>query len=201
MWTLRCFNTCVHRCSLSWVELSWVVVSRSGLVFGPPCTLIHHFYWKCLATFFNPIKSNEFVTETQSIRKTTRMWANAQRDGRCTEYRWRPLFNAAKFGWRPLLQCRAVTLPRHETRWNLLGCPKLPDRSEPLVGRSSPYCEDVWRRYGRLKSFFPIVDTCLSSEDIARQTCAMVPRWPISGDFFGSCIFSEPRAARFRPAF
>jgi len=21
MWTLRCFNTCVHRCSLSWVEL------------------------------------------------------------------------------------------------------------------------------------------------------------------------------------
>jgi len=29
---------------------------------------------------------------------TTRMWANAQRDGRPAEYRWRPLFNAAKFG-------------------------------------------------------------------------------------------------------
>jgi len=28
----------------------------------------------------------------------TRMWANAQRDGRLAEYRWRPLFNAAKFG-------------------------------------------------------------------------------------------------------
>jgi len=27
----------------------------------------------------------------------TRMWANAQRDGRRAEYRWRPLFNAAKF--------------------------------------------------------------------------------------------------------
>ena len=26
------------------------------------------------------------------------MWANAQRDGRSAEYRWRPLFNAAKFG-------------------------------------------------------------------------------------------------------
>ena len=25
----------------------------------------------------------------------TRMWANAQRDGRRAEYRWRPLFNAA----------------------------------------------------------------------------------------------------------
>jgi len=28
----------------------------------------------------------------------TRMWANAQRDGRPAEYRWIPLFNAAKFG-------------------------------------------------------------------------------------------------------
>jgi len=29
---------------------------------------------------------------------TTRMWANAQPDGRPAEHRWRPLFNAAKFG-------------------------------------------------------------------------------------------------------
>jgi len=27
----------------------------------------------------------------------TRKWANAQRDGRPAEYRWRSLFNAAKF--------------------------------------------------------------------------------------------------------
>jgi len=26
------------------------------------------------------------------------MWANAQRDGRSAKCRWRPLFNAAKFG-------------------------------------------------------------------------------------------------------
>jgi len=31
-------------------------------------------------------------------QKQTRMWADAQRDGRSAEYRWRPLFNAAKFG-------------------------------------------------------------------------------------------------------
>jgi len=48
------------------------------------------------------------------------------------------------------------------------------------------------------KFFFPIVDMCLSCEDIARQSCAMVPRWWF---FFGSCISSEPRAAHFRPAF
>jgi len=34
----------------------------------------------------------------------TRMWVNAQRDGRPAEYRWRPLFNAAKLGWRPPLE-------------------------------------------------------------------------------------------------
>ena len=31
------------------------------------------------------------------ILMETRMWANAQRDGRTAEYRWRPLLNAAKF--------------------------------------------------------------------------------------------------------
>jgi len=33
----------------------------------------------------------------------TRMWANAQPDGRPAEHKWRPLFNAAKFGCCPLL--------------------------------------------------------------------------------------------------
>ena len=31
----------------------------------------------------------------------TRMWANAQPDGRPAKHRWRLLFNATKFGWRP----------------------------------------------------------------------------------------------------
>jgi len=57
-------------------------------------------------------------TQSRNYRKT-RMWANVQRDDRPAEYRWRPQFNAAaKFGWRPLVECRAVTLPRRETRWN-----------------------------------------------------------------------------------
>jgi len=30
--------------------------------------------------------------------KILEMWANAKRDGRPAEYRWRPLFNAAKVG-------------------------------------------------------------------------------------------------------
>ena len=82
------------------------------------------------------------------------MWANAERDGRPAEYRWRPLFNAAKFGWRPLLECGAVMLPRRKTGWKLQGCPKLANRSQPLVGRSSPYYQDMWRRYCCLTSCF-----------------------------------------------
>jgi len=30
-------------------------------------------------------------------RKTAQVWADAQRDGRPAEHRWRPLLNAAKF--------------------------------------------------------------------------------------------------------
>ena len=35
--------------------------------------------------------------QVQARWKLTRMWAIAQRDGRPAKYRWRPLFNAAKF--------------------------------------------------------------------------------------------------------
>jgi len=48
-------------------------------------------------------------------KEKTRMWANAQRDGRPAEYRWRPLFNAAVW-LTPTTRCRAVTLPRRQTR-------------------------------------------------------------------------------------
>jgi len=44
-----------------------------------------------------------FWISQRSVATLTRMWANAQPDGRPAEHRWRPLFNVAKFGWRPLL--------------------------------------------------------------------------------------------------
>jgi len=40
--------------------------------------------------------------------------------------------------------------------------------------------------------FFPTVDTCLSCEDIAGQSCAMVLRWRIFGDFLHP-VFSASR--------
>ena len=41
---------------------------------------------------------NKFHTNVTLYKIQLEMWANAQRDGRPAEYRWRPLFNATKFG-------------------------------------------------------------------------------------------------------
>jgi len=106
------------------------------------------------------------------------------------------LCSTPQFGWRPLLDCRAVMLPRHETRWHLQGCPKLANRSQPQVGRSSPYCRDIWERYCCLTSFF-LLSICALVAKIQPDKCAMVPKWR----FFVSRISSEPRAAHFRHAF
>ena len=43
------------------------------------------------------------------------MRADAKRDGRRVGYRWRPLLNAAKFGSRPLLECRAANIGECKT--------------------------------------------------------------------------------------
>jgi len=42
-----------------------------------------------------------------------------------------------------------------------------------------------------LNKFFPIVDTCLC-EDIARQSCAIVPRWRFLDDFLRPVFAASP---------
>jgi len=78
--------------------------------------------WYTIYTFSGALAPWQNFAHCQMIslivRTLTRMWADAQRDGRPAEYRWRPLFNAAKFGWRPIMECCAVMLPRRETLWN-----------------------------------------------------------------------------------
>jgi len=115
------------------------------------------------------------------------MWTNAQRDGRPAEYRWRSLFNAAKFGWRPLLECGTVTLPRRESRWNWKGCPKLVNRSQPLLAGSSPRYEDMWRRYRCLTTFFRLS----IHASAARIQPDKVVRWCQNGDFLGPAFSSS----------
>jgi len=49
------------------------------------------------------LQSEKWKLQNEDEITITRMWANAQRDSRPAEHRWRPLFKAAKFGWRSLL--------------------------------------------------------------------------------------------------
>jgi len=125
------------------------------------------------------------------------MSADVQRDGRPGKYRWRPLSNAAVC----LTPSAGVPCSNAANTRNPLKLPGVPQTTgPPLVGRSLPHCEDMWRRYCCITSSFLTVDTCLSCEDIARQSCAMVPKWQFFWCFCASCIFSELRAPRLRPA-
>jgi len=133
-------------------------------------------------------------------KKELEMWANAQRDGRPAEYRWCPLFNAAVW-LTPTTRVPCSNVARRETRWKYLRCPKLTKGSQPLVGRSSPYCGDTWGRHCCLTSFFPIVDTCLSFKDIAGQSCGMVPRWRFLATFLSPAFAASRMQHIFRPAF
>jgi len=124
-----------------------------------------------------------YAISTQAVSLQTRMWSNAQRDGRPAEQE-APSVQRRKVWLTPTTRCRAITLPRRETRWNLQRCPKLANTSKPLVGRSLPYCGNMWRRCCCLTSFFSNCRyVCLSCEYTARQSCAIVPRWQMFGDF------------------
>jgi len=79
----------------------------------------------------------------------------------------------------------------------------VPQTNETISAASGPKFTILWGHVEEvllLNKFFPIVDMCRSCEDIARQSCAMVPRWRFLATFL-RLICSEPRAAHFRPAF
>jgi len=98
----------------------------------------------------------------------------------------------AKFRWLPLSDIAAVTETRLESLRNFLGALNSPIGLSRYSGPKFTILWGVWRRYCCLTSFFPIVDTCLSCEDTARQSCAMVPRWRFLRHF---CVLYFQRAA------
>ena len=62
----------------------------------------------------------------------------------------------------------------------------VPQTGQPISAVSAPKFAILWGHVEEillLNKFFSIVDTCLSCEDIARQSCAMVPRWRFLATF------------------
>jgi len=60
----------------------------------------------------------------------------------------------------------------------------VPQTSGPISAASGPKFAILWGHLEEillLNNFFPIVDKCLSCEDIARQSCAMANFWAIFG--------------------
>ena len=133
--------------------------------------------------------------QTKQSSSKLEMWANDQPDGRPAEYRWRPLLNAAVW-LTPTTRVPCSNAAKTRNPLKLDGCPKLTKRSQPLVGRSSLYCADMWSRYCYLTCFLPIVDTRLSCKDSARQSCAMVPRCRLFALFLRP-VFAASRLQRF----
>ena len=67
----------------------------------------------------------------------------------------------------------------------------VPQTTGPISAASGPKFTilwGMWRTYCCLTSFFPIVDICIRCEDIARQSCAMVPRWRFLATFYVLCF-------------
>jgi len=69
---------------------------------------------------------------------------------------------------------------------NLLKFAGVPQTNKMISGISGPKFTILWGHVGDIaveQVFFPTVDMCLSCENIARESCAMVLRWWMFGDF------------------
>ena len=111
------------------------------------------------------------------------MWANAQRDGRPAEYRWRPLFNAAVW-LTPTTRVLCSNATKTRNPLKLPGVPQTNETTSADCGKFTILCGHIEEILLLIK-FFPIVDTCLNCEDIARQICGLVPRWRFLATFLG----------------
>ena len=82
-------------------------------------------------------------TEAWKLKQNiiTRMWANAQGDGRPAKHRWRPLFNAVKFGRRPLyyMPCSNAAKTRNQLKFG-----GVPQTNETISATSGPKFTILW---------------------------------------------------------
>ena len=94
---------------------------------------------------------------------------------------------------------RSANEAKTRNRLKFAGGHELPNRSQPLVGRSSPYCEDMWTRYCCLAILFRL--PMLWLRRFSPTNLCDGAQMAIFCVTFASSISSEPRAAHFRPAF
>ena len=125
------------------------------------------------------------------------MWANAQRDGRPAEYRWRPMFNAA------LWLMPTTRLPcsnAAETR-NALKFAWVSQTRQQISAASKLKFAILYDHVGEILLFNKFFSDCRYMPQLLRYSPTKLcdgAKMAIFGDFFASCICSEPRTAHFR---
>jgi len=115
----------------------------------------------------------------------TRMSANAQRDGH-------PAEQCHKLSLTPTtgVPCSNDAKTRNPLKFGVV-----PQTTGPISAASGPKFTILWGHLEDIllrNNFFPIVDTCLSCKDIARQSYAMVSRWRFMATFLRP-VFSASR--------
>jgi len=89
---------------------------------------------------------------------------------------------------RPTTRVPCSNAAKTQKPLKFAGVPQLAKRSQPLVGRSSPYYEDMWMRYQCLTSFFRL---SIHASAMKIQPNKVV-RWCQSGNFLRP-VFSATR--------
>ena len=74
------------------------------------------------------------------------MWANAQRDGRLAEYRWRPLFNEAVW-LTPTTRVPCSNAAKTRNPLKLLG---VPQTNETISAANEPKFTILWGHVGEI---------------------------------------------------
>ena len=105
---------------------------------------------------------------------------NVMAIGRPVEYRCRPLFNAAKFGWRPLLLR------------NPLKFAGVPQTRQQISAASGPKFTILWQHVEEVLLFNKVVFWLSIHALVARIQPDKVVRWCRNGDFLRP-VFSASR--------
>ena len=128
------------------------------------------------------------------------MWANAQRDGRPAEYRLRPLFNATVW-LTPTTRVPCSNAAKTRNPLKLIG---VPQTNETISAASRPKFTILRGHVEEILLLNKFFSDCRYMPYLQRYSPTKLfdgAQMAIFGDFFASCICSEPRAAHFRPAF
>jgi len=105
-----------------------------------------------------------------------------------SKYRWRPLFNAAVW-LTPTAGVPCSNGAKTRNSLKFAGVPQTCQQFSAVIGQKFTILWGPVEEVLVFNKFFPIVDTCLNCEDMARQSCAMVPRWRfLCPVFSASCV-------------